>query len=208
MGSRRNTAESDFSIRGLKSRDRESWRSMYDTLAEGVYRYAYYRCRARADVAEDITQEVFQRALETIGGYQGDVAGLLPWLKGIALRVLSRRARSWRRRAGRVVLSQAVAPGPGCVGAEVVDPAPTPDDGILSEEQRLMIGVALSALKPQWEQVLRLKYCEDLTVQAIAERLGLTAKAAESTLSRARAAFREAYTQLDDEQESLEPSRT
>jgi len=208
MGSRRNTAESDFSIRGLKSRDRESWRSMYDTLAEGVYRYAYYRCRARADVAEDITQEVFQRALETIDGYRGDVAGLLPWLKGIALRVLSQRGRAAHRRAGRVVLSQAAAAGAGGVAVEAVDPAPAVDDGIISAEQCLMIGAALSAVKPQWEQMLRLKYCEGLTVQAISERLGLTAKATESALSRARAAFRKAYTQLNDEQEPLEPGRT
>jgi len=93
MSSRRDTAESGFSIRGLQRRRRQSWRGMYDTLADGVYRYAYYLCRARVDVAEDVTQEVFQRALETIDGYRGDVAGLLPWLKGIALRVLSQRAR-------------------------------------------------------------------------------------------------------------------
>ena len=208
MGSRRDTAEYDFSIRGLKCRDRESWHAMYGTLADGVYRYAYYRCRARSDVAEDITQEVFQRALESIDGYRGDVAGLLPWLKGIALRVLSRRSRAWRRRAGRVVLTQTVAPGMRRVAVEAVDPAPAADDGIISEERRLTIGAALSALKPQWEQALRLKYCEGLSVQAISERLGLTAKATESALSRARAAFRKAYVQLSDEQEPLEPGRT
>lgn len=202
MDSRRDTAESHFSIRGLKRRERESWRNMYDTLADGVYRCAYYRCQARADVAEDTTQEVFQRALETIDGYQGDVAGLLPWLKGIALRVLSRRSRAWRRRAGRVVLSQG-ASGNDCAAADAVDPAPAVDQGIISEEQRLMTGAALSALKPQWEQALRLKYCEGLTVRATSERLGLTAKATESVLSRARAAFREAYAQLTDTGELL-----
>ena len=142
MGSRRDTAESGFSIRGLQRRRRQSWRGMYDTLADGVYRYAYYRCRARVDVAEDVTQEVFQRALETIDGYRGDVAGLLPWLKGIALRVLSQRARAARRRAGRVVLSQAAAAGAGGVAVEAVDPAPAVDDGIISAGPRARPGLS------------------------------------------------------------------
>lgn len=189
-------SEFGFSIGGLKRREQAHWRCMYETLVDGVYRYVYYRCRARADVAEDTTQEVFQRALETIGGFHGDAADLLPWLKGIALRILARRARTFRRGAGRVVLSQSARPGTGQVVAEAVDPAPAVDDRIIAEEQRLMIGAALSALKPQWEQMLRLKYCEGLTVQAISERLGLTVKATESSLSRARAAFRRAYVRL------------
>ena len=200
-------SEFGFSIGGLRRKEHESWRCMNETLVDGVYRHAYYRCRARADVAEDITQEVFQRALETIDGFQGDAADLLPWLKGIALRILSRRARTLRRRTGPIVLSPAAGSGTGHVVSETVDPAPAPDDRILSAEQRLLIGAALSALKPQWEQVLRLKYCEGLTVQAISERLGLTAKATESSLSRARAAFRNAYTRIVNAEEPLDTGR-
>ncbi|MBN1363033.1 MAG: sigma-70 family RNA polymerase sigma factor [Sedimentisphaerales bacterium] len=180
---------------------------MYETLVDEVYRYAYYRCRARADVAEDITQEVFQRALESIHGYQGDIAGLLAWLKGIALRILARRGRAARRRSDRVVLSQAVGPGRGHGMSETVDSARAVDDRIISEEQELMIGVALSSLRPQWELALRLKYCEGLTVQAISERLALTAKATESVLTRARAAFRKAYTRIADTEEPPDADR-
>ncbi|GEM_PF-1849938 len=200
-------SEFGFSIGGLRRREHESWRCMYETLVDGVYRYAYYRCRARGDVAEDITQEVFQRALETIDGFQGDAADLLPWLKGIALRILSRRSRTLRRRTGRIVLSPATGSGSGDVVFEAVDPAPAPDDRMLSAEQTLIVGAALSALKPQWEHLLRLKYCEGLTVQAVSERLGLTAKATESALSRARAAFRNAYTRIVNAEEPLDTGR-
>jgi RNA polymerase sigma-70 factor (ECF subfamily) len=196
-----------FSIGGLKRKEYANWRCMYETLVDGVYRYAYYRCQARADVAEDITQEVFQRALESIDGFRGDVADLLPWLKGIALRILARRARTFRRRTGRVAVSQAAGPGTEHVVAEAVDPGPAVDERIISDEQRLMIGAALSALKPQWEQVLRLKYCEGLTVQAISERLGFTVKATESSLSRARAAFRKTYARIMNAEETLDTGR-
>ncbi|UCG59852.1 MAG: sigma-70 family RNA polymerase sigma factor [Phycisphaerales bacterium] len=201
-------SESGFSIDGLRRREHASWRRMYENMVDDVYRYAYYRCRARSEVAEDITQEVFQRALQSIDGYHGDAGDLLPWLKGIALRILSRRVRTSRRRTGRVALSQAATPQARHVAAEAIDPAPAADDRIISEEQRLMIGAALSALKPQWEQLLRLKYCQGLTVQAISERLGLTVKATESSLGRARAAFRGTYARLINAKEPLDTGRT
>jgi RNA polymerase sigma-70 factor (ECF subfamily) len=52
---------------------------------------------------------------------------------------------------------------------------------------------ALGELAPNHEAVLRAKYLEQLSVDEIAAAWGQSAKAIESLLSRARAAFRAAY---------------
>jgi RNA polymerase sigma-70 factor (ECF subfamily) len=55
------------------------------------------------------------------------------------------------------------------------------------------VAVALAALPDHYESVLRAKYLDRLTVEAIALQRGDSQKAIESLLSRARQAFREAY---------------
>ena len=51
----------------------------------------------------------------------------------------------------------------------------------------------LDHLPPRYAEVLECKYLDDLPVQEIGVRLGLGTKAAESLLTRARRAFREAF---------------
>ena len=59
------------------------------------------------------------------------------------------------------------------------------------------VAAALAALPDHYEAVLRLKYLDQLTVDAIAARRGDSPKAVESLLSRARQAFREIYEKTD-----------
>jgi RNA polymerase sigma-70 factor (ECF subfamily) len=56
--------------------------------------------------------------------------------------------------------------------------------------------MALDDLPDRYGDVLEWKYLHGLSVNEIAGRLGLTAKAAESMLTRARAAFREGFNTL------------
>ena len=60
------------------------------------------------------------------------------------------------------------------------------------------MALALAELSPRYEQVLRAKYLDGLSVQAMADEWGETPKAIESLLSRARQAFRETYQGTTD----------
>jgi RNA polymerase sigma-70 factor (ECF subfamily) len=59
-----------------------------------------------------------------------------------------------------------------------------------------MVQATLDALPARYGDVLEWKYVHGLSMQEIAERLGMTPKAIESLLTRARAAFREAFKTL------------
>jgi RNA polymerase sigma-70 factor (ECF subfamily) len=56
--------------------------------------------------------------------------------------------------------------------------------------------VVLDYLPRRYGQVLEWKYIEGLSVKEIADKLGIAPKAAESTLTRARNAFRDGITAL------------
>jgi len=189
-----------YSIDALKRGERAAWRSVYEAHADAVYHHALYRLGGAPEAAEDATQEVFVRAIESIATFRDGGAGLQPWLNGILSRIVARRARSLRPEAARPLSLDTGTYGESqegeAPGIDPPDPKPLADDGLIREEERRLTGAALADLAPHWERALRWKYCEDLSVAEIASRLEMTPKAAESLLSRARAAFREAYERL------------
>ena len=69
------------------------------------------------------------------------------------------------------------------------DPAAT----VAREELSRLVQVVLDQLPPHYGNALEWKYLEGAPVKEIAERLQISAKAAESVLTRAREAFRDAF---------------
>ena len=71
-----------------------------------------------------------------------------------------------------------------------------PDAAIYQEEVSRLVTVAMDYLPALYADSLECKYVHGLSVIEIAERLGKSAKATESILTRARAAFRESFRSL------------
>jgi len=69
----------------------------------------------------------------------------------------------------------------------------TEDKALVDCERSERIARSLASLSDRYEQVLRLKYLEGLSVVEIGTVSGETESTIESLLTRARAAFREAY---------------
>lgn len=179
----------EFDIERLKRRDRGAWASVYEQLADAVFAHALYRVGCDHALAEDVTADVFLRAIESIDTYQGGSEGLLKWMRGIARRVIAQRGRSLKPIAARTVSLDDHDP---------TDPTPAADEALIDQETQLLIGATLTALPPQWEQALGWKYRDGLSVNEIANRLAVSPKAAESLLGRARAAFRDMYRKISE----------
>lgn len=187
----------DEEIEALKAGEREAWAALYERLADAVYQHALFRLHGDSTTAEDITHEVFIRAIESIQGFEPAKGTLRQWVLGVAGRVLARRARSLRPAAARALsLAGGTEHDASCPLPEPADPRPLADQQLIQREEQRLTATALAMLPPHWEQALRWKYTEGLHVEEIARRMGLSAKAAESLLSRARAAFRESYAEL------------
>src|SRR3990172_1254544 len=80
-------------IRRAQQRDADAFTELYRRHVDMIYRYALLR-GGDESVAEDLTSEVFMRALEAIGDYEDRGTPLAAWLYRIA------RARVidyWRR---------------------------------------------------------------------------------------------------------------
>lgn len=76
------------------ARDPQAFGAFYDRFEAQVLAF-FMRATGRADVAADLTAEVFASALASIGAFQPELGSARGWLFGIARHQL---ARTWRRR--------------------------------------------------------------------------------------------------------------
>jgi RNA polymerase sigma-70 factor (ECF subfamily) len=87
--------ESDL-IMGIKSGDQESCTALFELYGKKIYNLAYRMCGSKED-AEDILQQTFMQAYQSIGGFRLE-SGIYTWLYAIArnncLRLLENRKKS------------------------------------------------------------------------------------------------------------------
>lgn len=156
--------------------DAAAWGVWYEAEYGPLEAYVLWRCAGLRDLADDVIQDTWLTAVRRVRRFDPAVGPFHAWLCGIAGNVLRNKLRARRRREGRQ------RPLPNDVG--------TPE---LVRDRAERVAEALAALPDRWERVLRMKYLDRMSVAEIGAACGETEKAVESLLSRARAAFREAY---------------
>jgi RNA polymerase sigma-70 factor (ECF subfamily) len=141
-----------------------------------VYSFVAYRIGPGHD-AEDVTGEVFERALRYRAGYDPAKGVPLGWLIGIARNVLADRALS---------------------GAETVTDVPdTAAPGELEHDsvERLTLSAALEHLSERDRELLAMRYGADMKAAQIAQVLQTTTNSVEVALHRALRRLRDVLEQ-------------
>ena len=132
------------------------------------------------DDALDLVQECFVSAFRSLDHYD-PARPLRAWLSRIAIN----KCRDWgRRRAVRRLFSSS-APW-DAAAAEVRDPAPAADDVAADRQELETLWRAVSALPAKLKEPLILRAIEGLTQAETADVLGISEKAVETRLYRAR----------------------
>lgn len=159
--------------------DCDAYSAFFRRHSRAVTSYAVRRCGSPEDVA-DLVADTFMIALQAAGRYVPETGTALPWLYGIARRVL---ARQRRRQAGFTrLLIKSTHSQVRFSGIE--------EDAIAEAIDARRTGPALAQalrrLSPGERDVLELVAYEGLTPSEAAVVLALTPNAARLKLSRAR----------------------
>lgn len=171
--------------------------------------YGYVRRLVGNDTdAEDITQEVFLKALISLHAFRAE-SSLQTWLFRIATNLcrdlLRRRQRErgwfslWRR-------AEDEAEGGADSLLEIPDHEGNPERQLLREELNYLLQCAIERLPTAMREVLILHDLEALSYEEIAQALGIPLGTVKSRLFHARARLREAlasYVQGDLTDESM-----
>ncbi len=181
-------------VAALLRGDAEAFDAFVDDYYPRLYRFAHSRLRDREGAVEDIVQETFRKAVPALGSYRGEAA-LFTWLCTFCRFEI---AAFWRRETRRGPEVELVDDHP--IVRAALESLAAVEDGPHEMAVRSEIGrvvrVALDNLPIHYGKVLELKYLEEVPVRDIAERMGMSPKAAESMLTRARRAFRACFAEL------------
>jgi RNA polymerase sigma-70 factor (ECF subfamily) len=144
------------------SGEAEAFGVLYDRYVDAVYRYVFYRVRNEAE-AEDVTSDVFMRALRAIPKYEPRQA-FLAWLYRIARNAVIDRSR---RQAARQQVSFEDA-----LAHPNADQVVNPDAGLLAGSDASVVRVAMQQLTPLQQEILVLRYVEGYDTKTISKLVG------------------------------------
>lgn len=175
--------------------DEAAFQDLFDRFFPRLYRFALARIGNDPDTARDIVQQTFCNAIERLDSYRGEAA-LYTWFCQICRNVVADHFRRKGRSAGRITLIED-EPNARAILESLSAPAgDEPETGVWREQLHRIVEATLDSLPGRYGEVLEWKYIDGLSVNEIAARLDLGTKAAESQLTRARGAFRDAILEL------------
>lgn len=171
--------------------EEQAFEDFFASYFPGLYRFVFLRVNRSEDAAEEIVQKALCKAVAKLGTYRGEAA-LFSWLCTFCRHEISR----YMKENSRYFAQPDFMDSPeisAALESLLVTAQDRPDRAILRKELGYLVQLALEALPPRYADVLEWKYMEGIPVKEIAERLELGVKAAESLLTRARQAFRDAF---------------
>ena len=177
--------------REVLSRDRKATAEFIGRYANPVAKYLRSRLLPRVDLVDDLAQEVFLAAWQSLGNYRGD-SPLKSWLLGIAKHKVEDH---YRRR-----MRESLVDLPDEDGIE--DPGVNQELRLTGEMQHRWTWEILSELPEHYGLVLRWRYWEQRNAGEMSELTGRSEKGVERLLYRAREQFRQKWI----ERESARPA--
>ncbi len=153
--------------------DFEGW---FHEYRETVFRYVRFRVATR-EVAEDVTSDVFLKALGAFDRYDPDRASPKTWLLRIARNAVIDHLRGLRRQGSLHVSLDRVP--------DLVTHAPSQEERVIREERIQRILNANRTLRPDDQEILSLRYGAGLNNQEIADALEATPNAVAVRIHRA-----------------------
>jgi RNA polymerase sigma-70 factor, ECF subfamily len=177
-----------FLVARLLRGDEQAFTDFFDASFAPLFRFALPRLDADEDAAEELVQTTLVRAVRKLSTYRGEAA-LLTWLTTICRREIATYYEQRKKVPPMLGLAEDLPEIRAALESLGGD-----ENLLQRRETARLVQVVLDQLPFRYGDALEWKYLDGLSVAEIAGRLGLTPKAAESTLTRARNAFRDAFS--------------
>ncbi len=152
--------------------DPEAFGMLYERYVKRIYNYVYFRTGSRED-AEDLTSHVFQRAVQRLNTYSDRGLPFVAWLYRIAHNVVANWYRDEGRR--RTLPLDAV---PAQVRAD------GPEQSAELNAERAQVLEVLRRLTPERQQLLILKFIDQMSNAEIGQVLNRSESAIKSLYHR------------------------
>jgi RNA polymerase sigma-70 factor (ECF subfamily) len=160
-------------LRLAQQGDADAFAELYRANVQAIYRYIYHRVHD-THLAEDLTGDVFTKALEGLARYQEKGRPFIAWLYRIAhARVIDHYRRVDRR------------PSESDVEAEPIAVTPNMDSGLVQQQVGEMLKTVIDDLTDEQQQVIILRFIEGYRIDKVAQMMGKSPNAIKALQHRA-----------------------
>ena len=150
-------------INKAKKNEQPAFNFLLDTFWNHVYAFQLLRTQNEND-AEDITIQTFSKAFDKIGTYNEDYQ-FKTWLITISKNVHIDLVRKQKKSIKNTSKDD------GNHYFDIVDDSPTPEDKIITEQNLAKLLRDVKKLKPHYQQVINLRFFQELSYKEISEEL-------------------------------------
>jgi RNA polymerase sigma-70 factor (ECF subfamily) len=181
-------AGTEISLKALQAGDQAEFARLVDAYSTQIYRLALKMLADEQD-AEDVLQNTFMKALQSIGNFEGR-SSLSTWLYRIAV---NEALMSLRRHKPTVSVAMDYEDDEDEIQhpTQFTDWCCLPEEDLLSAEAKKHLDKAIRRLPEKLRVVFLLRDVEGLSIRETSEALDLTETAVKTRLLRARLNLRE-----------------
>jgi RNA polymerase sigma-70 factor, ECF subfamily len=176
----------------MRGGDRQAFNEFFDTFAPRLTSFALRRSAFDPVAIEDVVQLTMINAMRNLHGFKG-TATIFTWLCKICRNQLADARRSALRVPNLTSIDELAAEHPLATVVELTD-FRDPLHECEADSTRSAVRRIINTLPAHYARILELRFGDELSGQEIARLLDMSADAAESLLSRARLAFKAAWT--------------
>jgi RNA polymerase sigma-70 factor, ECF subfamily len=164
--------------------DEQAVTALYEMHVDAIFEYISYRVGSR-NIAEDLTSDVFVRMVRGLAQYKERGLPFRAWLFRIAANLIIDHYRTHKK-------------GPD---APLLDNQPTNDtdplDRVAKHEDQLRMRLAVKALSEEYQNLLVLRFVENLPYAEIAQIMNKSAEALRAMQYRALKALAEQFERFN-----------
>ena len=157
--------EIEEAIKKAKENSQFAFKFLLDTFWNDIYGYLLKRTENEND-AEDITIQTFSKAFDKISSYD-EKYKFKTWLitiaKNIHVDFLRKRKSSINTKTSKKDEERVY---------KIIDESPTPEDKIITEQNLAKLLRDIKKLKPHYQEVIGLRYFQELSYNDISKELG------------------------------------
>ena len=150
-------------INKAKNKEQIAFKFLLDKFWNDVYAFQLKRTQNEND-AEDITIQTFSKAFDKIDTYN-DEYKFKTWLITISKNIHIDLVRKQKRTINNTSKDD------DDTYFQIIDDSPTPEDKIITEQNLAKLLRDIKKLKPHYQEVINLRYFQELSYKEISEEL-------------------------------------
>jgi RNA polymerase sigma-70 factor (ECF subfamily) len=150
-------------INKAKNKEQIAFKFLLDKFWNDVYAFQLKRTQNEND-AEDITIQTFSKAFDKIHTYN-DEYKFKTWLITISKNIHIDLVRKQKRTINNTSKDD------DDTYFQIIDDSPTPEDKIITEQNLAKLLRDIKKLKPHYQEVINLRYFQELSYKEISEEL-------------------------------------